>query len=50
MLQTIPVRRFGEERDVAALVLFLASSASGYMTGTVLYLDGGAHMQSRAKL
>ena len=37
----IPLRRFGEPDDVAKVVLFLASSASDYMTGSMLLADGG---------
>ncbi|KAJ3413979.1 hypothetical protein HDV05_007268 [Chytridiales sp. JEL 0842] len=47
ILKSIPMSRFGEEADVGALAVFLASRASGYMTGTVLHLDGGGHMQSQ---
>jgi NAD(P)-dependent dehydrogenase (short-subunit alcohol dehydrogenase family) len=37
----VPLGRAGEAADVAEGVLFLASSASGYMTGTELVIDGG---------
>jgi NAD(P)-dependent dehydrogenase (short-subunit alcohol dehydrogenase family) len=37
----IPCRRFGEPREVADLVLYLASSASDYICGQVLPIDGG---------
>lgn len=41
MLASIPLRRFGETREVALLVLYLASEASNFMTGQTLYMDGG---------
>ena len=37
----IPVGRYGEPEDVANLVCFLASPLAGYMTGTVIPVDGG---------
>jgi 2-deoxy-D-gluconate 3-dehydrogenase len=41
MKARIPARRFGEPAEVADLVLFLASSASDFICGQVLRLDGG---------
>ena len=37
----IPVGRYGEPEDVAGLVCFLASPLAGYITGTVIPVDGG---------
>lgn len=37
-----PMGRVAGADEVAATVLFLASEASAYMTGSVLYVDGGA--------
>ncbi|MGI5163436.1 SDR family oxidoreductase [Spirillospora sp. CA-253888] len=36
-----PLGRIGDPEEVAAAVLYLASPAAGYTTGTVLRLDGG---------
>jgi len=38
----IPVRRLGRPEDVANAVLFFASRDSGFVTGQVLYVCGGA--------
>lgn len=40
--QRVPLRRLGENRDVADAVHFLASPASAYVTAQVLTVDGGA--------
>ncbi len=44
MLSAIPLRRFGEPRDVANLALFLSSEGSSYITGQVIQIDGGMLM------
>jgi len=43
-LADIPMGRAGEPEDVASVAVFLASEASGYMTGTVLEVTGGRHI------
>ena len=37
----VPLNRMGLPRDVANLALFLASDESSYITGQVIYCDGG---------
>lgn len=41
MLARIPLRRFGEGKDVAGVVRFLLSPESAYVTGQTLVVDGG---------
>jgi 3-oxoacyl-[acyl-carrier protein] reductase len=40
-LAQIPLGRFGDPREVGAIVAFLASDAAAYITGTVIPVDGG---------
>lgn len=40
-LARVPIGRLGEPEDFIGTVLFLASPASDFMTGTILYVDGG---------
>lgn len=44
MLKQIPLARFGEPKDIARTVVFLASEDSAYMTGQTLHVDGGMVM------
>jgi len=41
LLERVPAQRAGSPEDVGAAVVFLASAAAGYITGTTLYVDGG---------
>ncbi len=40
-LDAIPLRRFGRPQEVGELVCFLCSDRAGYLTGTVIPIDGG---------
>jgi NAD(P)-dependent dehydrogenase (short-subunit alcohol dehydrogenase family) len=37
----VPMGRFGDAREIAAAVAFLASDDSSFMTGASLLVDGG---------
>ena len=41
MLASIPLKRFGEGKDVAGVVKFLLSPDAAYVTGQTLVVDGG---------
>lgn len=44
MGEQIPLKRFGETKDIAEAVAFLASDEAAYITGQVLQVDGGMAM------
>jgi 3-oxoacyl-[acyl-carrier protein] reductase len=35
------MRRFARAEEIAAMAVFLASSAAGYVTGAIVPMDGG---------
>ena len=41
IVQTIPMGRLGKTEDMVGAVIYLASSASDFVTGTLLLVDGG---------
>ena len=41
MLMRIPLKRFGSAQDIGYTVLFLCSKAAHYITGEVIFVDGG---------
>jgi 3-oxoacyl-[acyl-carrier protein] reductase len=45
LAQSAPMRRLARPEDVAGPVLFLASAWSGFVTGQVLFVDGGMVMR-----
>nr|WP_312276252.1 3-oxoacyl-ACP reductase FabG [Moraxella sp. CTOTU46711] len=44
MLNAVPLAKLGKPEDIAAAVNFLASEEAGYITGTVLDVNGGMYM------
>ena len=44
LMKSIPLGRLGQPEDVARVVGFLAGDDSAYMTGQVIYVDGGMVM------
>ena len=45
IISKIPMRRIGKPSDLSGKVVFLASKASDYITGQVIFVDGGFSVQ-----
>lgn len=45
MLDQIPLARFGEDKDIANTVAFLASEKAKYITGQTIHVNGGMFME-----
>lgn len=43
IVSNIPARRWGNPQDFKGVAVFLASSASDYVTGARIWIDGGTH-------
>ena len=41
MSRMIPLGRYGEPEEIANAILFLASDAASFITGTAIPIDGG---------
>ena len=41
IVNSIPLRRIGDQDDMKAVAVFLASDASAYLTGHIIINDGG---------
>jgi NAD(P)-dependent dehydrogenase (short-subunit alcohol dehydrogenase family) len=45
LVDRIPLLRVGTPQDIASAVAFLASDEASYITGQIIYVDGGITMQ-----
>ncbi|GAB6275570.1 MAG: hypothetical protein SAMD01599839_01100 [Rectinema sp.] len=44
MAKNIPVRRLGNEKDMAALMCYLASDEASFINGETVNINGGYYM------
>jgi NAD(P)-dependent dehydrogenase (short-subunit alcohol dehydrogenase family) len=44
LLRFVPMRRFGEAKEIAEAIVFLASDSTRFITGQTITLDGGASL------
>jgi 3-oxoacyl-[acyl-carrier protein] reductase len=45
----IPIKRIGQPSEVAQVATFLASDKASYVTGTLVYVDGGLALNRPAR-
>lgn len=44
IVETIPMRRLGETKEVADIIYFLCSGQASYVTGSEIHINGGQHV------
>jgi len=47
VLASIPLGRYADPDEIAAVIAFLCSPAAGYVTGTTVTVDGGRVRRGR---
>jgi len=45
IVDSVPMKRLGEPKEIGAAVAYLASDSAGYVTGSTLNINGGLHYQ-----
>ncbi len=50
MANSIPLKRTGRPQDIASATLYLCGKGGGYVTGTIIPLDGGIHISTGHEL